>query len=252
MDVQGVRTMRPNERFAWLAALLIVAAAFAALPALAQDDYAAEREAMVDSLVEEGIITDARVADALRAVPRHEFVPQGQVSSAYDDTPLPIGEGQTISAPSIVGMMTEALRPQPTDRVLEIGTGSGYQAAVLAKLVRHVYTIEILEPLATSAKARLQAMGYENVTVRHGDGYLGWPEHAPFDKIIVTAAPNEVPQALVDQLKDGGLMVIPIAEEGWAQKLYLIKKNGDQLEKTELADVIFVPMTHGENEGDGE
>jgi protein-L-isoaspartate(D-aspartate) O-methyltransferase len=238
--------MKLSRRLTVIAALAAVAAMIA-LPAPAQDDYAAQREAMVDSLVEEGIISNERVIDAMKTVPRHQFVPAGQVGSAYDDTPLPIGEGQTISAPSIVGMMTEALQPQPTDRVLEIGTGSGYQAAVLAETVRHVYTIEILESLANTAKTRLQNLDYTNVTVRHGDGYQGWPEHQPFDKIIVTAAPEKVPQALVDQLKDGGIMIIPIAEEeGWAQKLYLMRKDGDQLEKTELADVIFVPMTGGE------
>lgn len=217
-----------------------------------EDEFAAQRDAMVDALVADGIISNQRVIAAMRAVPRHEFVPPAQRSAAYEDHPLPIGHGQTISAPSIVGMMTEAIKPQPTDRVLEIGTGSGYQAAVLAKLVRHVYTIEIIKELADTARARLQAMGYKNITVRHGDGWLGWPQHAPFDKIIVTAAPDEIPQALVEQLKDGGLMVIPLVEDEWAQKLYLIKKNGDTLEKTELADVIFVPMVHGEEEGNGE
>ncbi|MBD3291365.1 MAG: protein-L-isoaspartate(D-aspartate) O-methyltransferase [Armatimonadia bacterium] len=244
--------MRSTERSALLTALLVVAAT-AVVPAVAQDDYAADRAAMVEGLAAEGIITDTKVIEAMKAVPRHQFVPQGQVPSAYDDTPLPIGEGQTISAPSIVGMMTEALQPKATDRVLEIGTGSGYQAAVMGKIVRHVYTIEIVESLATTAKSRLQGLGYTNITVRHGDGYQGWPEHAPFDKIIVTAAPNEIPQALVDQLKDGGLMVIPIAEDGWAQKLYLVQKKGDQLTQTELADVIFVPMVHEEGGGeDGE
>ncbi|MFW6437994.1 MAG: protein-L-isoaspartate(D-aspartate) O-methyltransferase [Armatimonadota bacterium] len=239
--------MRPEKRLVTIAALISLMAGLIALPAVAQDDeYDASRDEMVNTLVEEGIISNERVVAAMKKVPRHQFVPRGQVASAYDDTPLPIGEGQTISAPSIVGMMTEALRPQPTDRVLEIGTGSGYQAALLAELVRHVYTIEILEDLAVSAKNRLEGLGYTNITVRHGDGYQGWTEHAPFDRIIVTAAPEEIPQALLDQLKDGGMMIIPIAEDGWAQKLYLVEKNGDQIQKTELADVIFVPMTGGE------
>ncbi len=216
-----------------------------ALPAFAQDEYEAQRDAMVNTLAEEGVISSERVMEAMKTVPRHQFVPRGQVASAYDDAPLPIGEGQTITAPSVVGMMTEALEPRPTDRVLEIGTGSGYQAAVLAELVRHVYTIEIIEELAVSAKNRLEGLDYTNITVRHGDGYEGWPEHAPFDRIIVTAAPEEIPQTLIDQLKDGGLMIIPIAEDGWAQKLYLVEKDGDQITKTELADVIFVPMTGG-------
>ncbi|MEA3402196.1 MAG: protein-L-isoaspartate(D-aspartate) O-methyltransferase [Armatimonadota bacterium] len=225
----------------------VLAACAMTWTACAQPDWEAQREAMVSSLVERGIISNQKVIDAMKAVPRHLFVPQGQRSSAYEDHPLPIGHGQTISAPSIVGMMTEALKPKKTDRVLEIGTGSGYQAAVLAKMVRHVYTIEILEPLAVSARERLKDLECENVTVKHGDGYKGWPEHAPFDSVIVTCAPDEVPQALVDQLRDGGLMVIPVAEEGWAQKLYVIEKKGDQLEKTELADVIFVPMVHEED-----
>ncbi len=240
--------MSSDRKFILTAAFCAVALAVVAPTAIAQEDFATERQAMVDTLLAEGIISSERVAKAMRAVPRHEFVLRGQVGSAYDDTPLPIGEGQTITAPSIVGMMTEALDPQETDRVLEIGTGSGYQAAVLAKLVRHVYTIEIRETLAVDARTRLQNLEYTNVTVRHGDGYAGWPEHAPFDRIIVTAAPEEIPQALLDQLKDGGLMVIPIAEDGWAQTLYLVKKNGDRIERTALADVIFVPMTGGPGE----
>lgn len=226
-----------------LALCVLGAIVLAAMPAWAQDEYAAQREAMVDRLVAAGIISDETVINAMKAVPRHLFVPPGQVGSAYQDRPLPIGEGQTISAPGIVGMMTQALRPKPTDRVLEIGTGSGYHAAVLATLVDHVYTIEIIESLAVSARERLTRLGYDNVTVKYGDGYLGWVEHAPFDSIIVTCAPDEVPQPLVDQLKEGGLMVIPVAEEGWAQKLYLIEKRDGQLQTTDLADVIFVPMT---------
>jgi len=242
-----VRKMKRGGRLTVVAVLTMGVALAVVMALMAQgDDFAARREAMVDGLVADGIISEQRLIDVMKAVPRHLFVPEGQRAAAYEDHPLPIGYGQTISAPSIVGIMTEALRPKPTDRVLEIGTGSGYQAAVLAKLVRHVYSIEILEELATTAKQRLADMGYANITVRHGDGYLGWPEHAPFDAIIVTCAPDEIPQALVDQLKDGGLMVIPVAEEGWAQVLYLIQKQGDELEKQELADVIFVPMVHGE------
>ncbi len=238
------RYVRPVQALAVCALCVLIAP----LPACAQQDYAAQREAMVDGLLEAGIITDQRVAGAMKAVQRHLFVPTGQQAAAYEDHPLPIGEGQTISAPSIVGMMTEALKPKATDRVLEIGTGSGYQAAVLAKLVRHVYTIEIIETLAVSARERLQQLGYKNVTVKHGDGYLGWEEHAPYDSVIVTCAPDEVPQPLIDQLKEGGLMVIPVNEEGWAQKLYLMEKKGGEMEQTELADVIFVPMVHGGEE----
>jgi len=234
-------------------AVALVATVVVTLAALccvrAQQDYQAQREAMVSMLVEAGVISDPRVIAAMGEVERHLFVPEDQRPMAYENHPLPIGYQQTISAPDIVAMMTEALKPKPTDKVLEIGTGSGYQAALLAKLVKHVYSIEIVEPLANSAAQRLQQLGYANVTVKHGDGYLGWPEHAPFDSVIVTCAPNEVPQPLVDQLKEGGLMVIPVAEEGWAQKLYLIEKKGGRLEKTELADVLFVPMT-GKAQGD--
>lgn len=223
--------------------MLGLAGALAGAMALAQDDYTAQREAMVDALVADGIITNQRVIDALKAVPRHEFVTPGQVASAYEDTTLPIGYGQMIIAPSYVGIMIEALKPRPTDRVLEIGTGSGYQAAVLSRLVRHVYTVEPVEELAVAARERLQSLGCANVTVRQGDGALGWAEQAPFDKIIVNVAPAEIPPTLIAQLKDGGLMVIPIAEDEWAQKLYVVSKAGDTLEKTELADVIFAPMT---------
>ncbi len=225
-------------------------AALAGAMAMAQDDFAAQREAMVDALVADEIITEQRVIDAMRAVPRHEFVPQGQIDAAYDDAALPIGDGRMIIAPSYVGLMTEALAVQPTHRVLEVGTGMGYGAAVLSRLARHVYSVEPDEALAGAARQRLQALEYTNVTVRQGDGYTGWAEQAPFDRIIVNAAPEEIPQALIDQLADGGLMVIPLAEEGWAQKLYLVQKYGDALERTELADVIFAPMTAPA--GDGE
>jgi len=236
--------MRINRTAFAIAGVVIAGIVVVSLTrARAQDDYQAQREAMVNDLVARGVISDARVIAAMKQVQRHLFVPSSVQAAAYQNTPLPIGHGQTISAPDIVAMMTEALKPKATDKVLEIGTGSGYQAAVLSKLVKHVYTIEIVEPLATSAKQRLQDLGYTNVTVKAGDGYQGWPKHAPFDSIIVTCAPNEVPQPLVDQLKEGGLMVIPMGEEGGAQKLYLIKKKGGKLEKTELADVIFVPMT---------
>ena len=233
-----------------VAPIVAVSLIFASLivpPTWAQDgDYATQREAMVDALVAAELISSESVIAAMKAVPRHRFVPTGQEGSAYLDRPLPIAQGQTISAPSMVGIMTEALQLQPSDRVLEIGTGSGYHAAVLAEIVRHVYSIEIIEALATRARTRLGELGYQNITVRHGDGYLGWPEHSPFDAIIVTAAPDEVPQPLIDQLKEGGRMVIPVAEDGWAQKLYLIEKKDGELQKTELADVIFVPMTRDE------
>lgn len=187
-------------------------------------------------------ITNARVLAVMGKVPRHEFVPDDQRALAYEDRPLPIGYGQTISQPYIVALMTERLEPRLTDRVLEVGTGSGYQAAVLAELVREVYTIEIIEPLAKRAETDLKRLGYTNIFVRAGDGYQGWPEVAPFDAIIVTCAPEQVPQPLVAQLKDGGRIVIPIgpAEN---QQLVLLRKQGSRLEKSEVIPVRFVPMT---------
>ena len=187
-------------------------------------------------------ITNARVLTAMRKVPRHEFVPKSLSSQAYADRPLPIGEGQTISQPYIVAFMTEELNPRPTDRVLEIGTGSGYQAAVLAGLVSEVYTIEIVDALAQRAGADLKRLGYTNVQVRPGDGYQGWPEAAPFDAIIVTCAPESVPQPLLDQLKDGGRMIIPVGPT-WDQNLVLLRKQSGRLEKTAVLPVRFVPMT---------
>ena len=187
-------------------------------------------------------ITNARVLSALGRVPRHEFVPEHYRDLAYDDRPLPIGYGQTISQPYIVAFMTEKLDPRPTDRVLEIGTGSGYQSAVLAELVAQVYTIEIVEPLAKRAQADLQRLGYTNVLVRAGDGYQGWPEAAPFDAIIVTCAPDRVPQPLIEQLKDGGRLIIPLGEI-LDQKLVLLRKRGQRLEQAAVLPVRFVPMT---------
>lgn len=222
---------------------LLVAAADA--PATgAADEYAAARKRMVESQLERRgrDITDAGVLKAMGAVPRHEFVPAGQRDNAYEDIPLPIGHGQTISQPYVVAFMTEKLDPKPTDKVLEVGTGSGYQAAVLSALVAEVYTIEIVEPLGLRAKADLERLGYRNVHVRIGDGYRGWPEAAPFDAIIVTAAPEQVPQPLVDQLKDGGRMIIPVGPAG-EQNLYLLSKKGGKLERQSVLPVRFVPMT---------
>ncbi len=229
-----------------LAASLIVAAGISWLAAgagnVGEADYRAERNRMVDMLVRMGYVSDERVIKALRTVPRHLFVPPELRHEAYVDTPLPIGHGQTISAPSIVAKMTELLDPEPDDIVLEIGTGSGYQAAVLSKLVKHVYTIEIIPELAESAKKRLEELGYKNVTVKCGDGYKGWPEHAPFDGIIVTCAPTDIPQPLVEQLKEGGRMVIPVGDL-WAQELYLLKKERGKVVKRAVLPVVFVPMT---------
>ncbi len=210
------------------------------------DRYAKPRAGMLETLRSYGI-ADQRVLAAMEKVPRHAFVPVRIRGSAYRDSALPIGFEQTISQPYIVAFMTEQLRPQPDDVVLEIGTGSGYQAAVLSPLVKHVYTIEIVEPLAERARETLAGLNYDNVTVRFGDGYRGWPEHAPFDAVIVTCAPGEVPEPLVEQLKDGGRMIIPAGEAG-DQKLYLLEKRGGKVERSDVLDVRFVPMT-GEAEG---
>ena len=189
-------------------------------------------------------ITNARVLAVMEKVPRHEFVPEQQRNRAYEDRALPIGYDQTISQPYIVAFMTEQLDPQPTDRVLEIGTGSGYQAAVFAQLVAEVYTIEIIEPLAQRAEADLKRLGYTNIRVRAGDGCQGWPEAAPFDAIIVTCAPEQVPPPLVEQLRDGGRMIIPVGPIG-DQELVLLCKRGEQLEQRAVLSVRFVPMTGG-------
>ncbi len=187
---------------------------------------------------------DPRVIRAVGEVPRHLFVPASERPLAYLDEPLPIGEDQTISQPSLVALMTHLLRPQPNDVMLEVGTGSGYQAALLSKLVRHVYTVEIVGPLARQAARRLADLGYGNVSIRHGDGYAGWPEHAPFDGIIVTAGAPHVPKPLLDQLKPGGRMVIPVGPADSVQQLKLIRKDlrGRVREEAVIA-VRFVPLT---------
>jgi protein-L-isoaspartate(D-aspartate) O-methyltransferase len=185
-----------------------------------------------------------RVLAALGRVQRHEFVPWAERDLAYRNQPLPIGYGQTISQPYIVAVMTDLLDPRPGDRVLEVGTGSGYQAAVLAELVKEVYTIEIIKPLGRAARERLKALGYDNVTVRIGDGYYGWPEKGPFDGIIVTAAASHVPPPLLAQLKPGGRMVIPVGSRFLTQQLVLIEKNADGTLRTrQLLPVMFVPLT---------
>ncbi|WP_063768708.1 protein-L-isoaspartate(D-aspartate) O-methyltransferase [Verrucomicrobium sp. BvORR034] len=206
--------------------------------------FAVERRRMVEAQLQapDRGIRHEGVLKAMLEVPRHEFVPAKFRSDAYDDRPLPIGHDQTISQPFIVAFMTEALDPKPTHRVLEIGTGSGYQAAVLARLVKEVFTIEIVEPLGRRAEADLKRLGYNNVQVRVGDGYAGWPEHAPFDTIIVTCAPDHVPQPLTDQLKEGGRLIIPVGGQG-AQSLVLIRKKDGKLKREQVMDVRFVPMT---------
>ena len=187
---------------------------------------------------------DPRILRAIGEVPRHRFVPRSQRFFAYEDEALPIGEDQTISQPSLVALMTHLLRPKKNDVMLEVGTGSGYQAALLSRLVRHVYTIEIVKPLARQAARRLPGLGYANVTVRHGDGYAGWPEHAPFDGIIVTAGAPHVPQPLLDQLKPGGRMVIPVGPAHWTQQLKLITKDSrGRVREEVIIPVSFVPLT---------
>ena len=187
-------------------------------------------------------IRDKKVLSAMRKVPREKFVSLKNIDSAYEDRPLPIGQGQTISQPYIVALMTQSARLKPEDRVLEIGTGSGYQAAVLAELVKEVYTVEIIEPLVNDARSDLKRLGYENVKVKYGDGYQGWEEFAPFDAILLTAATPEIPQPLIDQLKEGGRMVLPL-ERTLFQDLVRITKVKGQLKREKITGVKFVPMT---------
>jgi protein-L-isoaspartate(D-aspartate) O-methyltransferase len=218
-----------------------------ALTAADEEVFMFAREKMVKEQIARRGVTDERVLEAIRTVKRHLFVLEKLKDSAYADRPLPIGYSQTISQPYIVAFMTQAAQLGPDDRVLEIGTGSGYQAAVLAEIVKEVYTIEIVEPLAESARLLLESMGYQNIKVKYGDGYKGWQEHAPFDAIVVTAAPAQIPMELVNQLKEGGRMVVPVGE--FYQKLYLITKTETGFDKKALLPVRFVPMVHStENE----
>ncbi|MGB7062344.1 MAG: protein-L-isoaspartate(D-aspartate) O-methyltransferase [Candidatus Zixiibacteriota bacterium] len=205
------------------------------------DVYAEAREAMVKTQIEPRGVKDKLVLDAMRTVARHRFVPASLVERAYSDGPLPIGENQTISQPYIVALMTELLGLKGGEKVLEIGTGSGYQAAILAEIVEQVYTIEIICSLAETAEKRLKEMKYENITVRCGDGYQGWEEHAPFDGVIVTAAPDHIPQPLVDQLKVGAKLVIPVGDI--FQELMVITKTETGVKKMNAIPVRFVPMT---------
>jgi len=206
-----------------------------------EERWMTARKAMVSRQIEARGVSDPRVLEAMRTVPRHRFVAPELHSRAYEDHPLPIGLGQTISQPYIVAAMTELLRPEPTDRVLEVGTGSGYQAAVLSRLVAHVYSIEILPELAKRAAETLAELGYDNVTVSTGDGYRGIPSEAPFDGIIVTAAPAEIPQPLIDQLAVGGRLVIPVGH--FYQELKLVEKTEKGIESHSIFPVRFVPMT---------
>jgi protein-L-isoaspartate(D-aspartate) O-methyltransferase len=213
-------------------------------PDSANDPMVPARLRMVRDQIERRGVKDPRVLQAMKTVPRHLFVPEASRERAYEDGPLPIGEGQTISQPYIVAFMTEAIRPEADDRVLEVGTGSAYQAAVLATVASEVFTIEIRPALAESARARLADLGYRNVTVRTGDGYRGWPEKGPFDAIIVTAATESVPAPLLEQLKRGGRLVIPLGSQGSdAQQLVRFTRTREGIERETLLPVRFVPMT---------
>ena len=206
------------------------------------DRFDRVRQQMVADIIEGEGISNEEVLRAMRSVPRHEFVAGALKNRAYEDVALPIGSKQTISAPFIVAYMTSMLDPQPTDHVLEVGTGSGYQAAVLAEIVDEVYSIEIVSPLAKSSAQRLRKLGYDNVHVLDGDGYKGWPEHAPFDKIIVTCSPESVPEPLTQQLKEGGVMIIPVGQR-YQQSFYLLRKVDGKLQQEQLIPTLFVPMT---------
>jgi len=234
------RTRRWVELFALLLPAILPSCSDARPPD--NGNLAAQRQAMVDQQIEARGVSDAATLQAMRDVPRHEFLPLRLREEAYADYPLPIGHGQTISQPYIVAFMTETIRPQPGEKILEIGAGSGYQAAVLAQMGAQVYTIEIVEPLAEMARQTLERLGYNDARVRHGDGYRGWPEEAPFDAIVVTCAPDKIPPDLVAQLRDGGRMIIPVGS-GMNQELVLLRKIGERIEKQSVLPVRFVPMT---------
>ncbi len=215
----------------------------------AEDVYGPARQAMVREQIELRGVGQASVLEAMRRVERHRFVPEEYLDQAYDDHPLPIGYGQTISQPYIVALMSESLGVEAGDRVLEIGTGSGYQAAVLAEMGVDVFTVEIVPELASQAAQRLEELGYDNVQVLAADGYFGWEEHAPYDAIIVTAAPDHLPQPLANQLAEGGRLVIPIGPVGMVQTLWQFEKASGELEATNLGDVRFVPFIRDSSEG---
>jgi protein-L-isoaspartate(D-aspartate) O-methyltransferase len=217
-----------------------------AAPTVDEAEAARLRSALVSELQRGGMVKSEAVLGAMRKVPRHLFAPDVSLFLAYQDEPQPIGAGQTISQPTIVGMMTEALEVTGRERVLEIGTGSGYQAAVLSGLAREVFTIELVPALGHAAKDRLARLGYANVRVRVGDGYAGWPEEAPFDRVVITAAPPEIPQALVDQLAEGGVLVSPEGPEGGLQRLVRLRKKGGAVIRQDLGAVRFVPMVKGD------
>jgi protein-L-isoaspartate(D-aspartate) O-methyltransferase len=212
------------------------------LPLMQTQDYAKMREEMVKTQIENRGIKDSATLAAMRKVPRHSFVPADQVANAYEDRPLPIGYGQTISQPYIVAYMTEIVKPKPGQKILEIGTGSGYQAAILAGIVSKVYTVEIIDELGKQASTRLKNLNYKNVEVKIADGYHGWKEHAHYDAIVVTAAAEYIPPPLKEQLKDSGRMIIPVGSPYMTQQLMLIEKTGNKYRSTSLMPVRFVPF----------
>lgn len=225
-------------------AIIIFSTLFLILNCVPQDDkYTKTRDEMVTEQIENRGITNQPTLEALRKVPRHKFVPPDLIDRAYDDGPLPIGYGQTISQPYIVAYMTEAIDPKSDQKVLEIGTGSGYQAAVLAEIVDSVFTIEIITELYNSSKKTLQGLGYKNVFCKNGDGYYGWEKFAPFDAIVVTAAAEYIPPPLIKQLKDGGKMIIPVGSPFLNQTLILVEKSSEKITTTSLLPVRFVPFT---------
>jgi protein-L-isoaspartate(D-aspartate) O-methyltransferase len=236
-----VRQMRLRTASTFLFSLIVTTACGAEPSTASGDAYGRARAAMVQKQIAARDVRDRRVLEVMGRVPRHEFVPAAMKVFAYDDGPLPIGKGQTISQPYIVAYMTEQLAVKPGHKVLEIGTGSGYQAAVLAELAKDVYSIEIVPELAAQAEKTLQALGYKNVHVRAGDGYRGWPDHAPFDGIIVTAAPDHIPPALLDQLALGGRMIIPVGD--YYQEMTVVTKTRHGLVEQKTLPVRFVPMT---------
>ena len=234
---------------------LLVFAVFGSSATAFADPYASQRQQMIEEIEQDVIKTskyidqkgfDKRVMQAMNTTPRHEFVPENQLDSAYDNRPLPIGYGQTISQPYIVALMTDLLKPEATHKVLEIGTGSGYQAAVLSELVDQVYSIEIVEPLARRTAEKIKKLEYKNIHTLIADGYHGWPEHAPFDSIIVTAAISHIPPPLVNQLNNGGRMVIPVGTRFQTQYLTLVEKDAEgKITTRQILPVLFVPFTGG-------
>lgn len=230
------RSKKIERSFSLLLSIVLV------LPLFSQDDFTQLRHAMVKYQIEERGVKAQHVLNAMRSVRRHEFVPKKYLNEAYNDHPLPIGYGQTISQPYIVALMTELADVKQGEKVLEIGTGSGYQAAILAEITDSVYTIEIITELTNEAKERLQRLGYKKIAVKNADGYYGWKEHAPFDAIVVTAAAEHIPPPLIEQLKEGGKMIIPVGHQFQVQNLMLIEKRGGKVTSRNMLPVRFVPL----------